>query len=565
MQLPLLLYGKRRWLWMRLIANGIGQTGAAIATVLLMRLTFDHLVHASRPLTPTLLGWIGAGFGGATLVMAGLRVCERLDAERLGQDYVHAVRLRLFDRLRTLSPRVLQQRSHGGILLRFVGDLSALRQWVSRGLPRLIVAGCTTCGALGTLVWMNGWLAFTALVGLLPGLWLSLRLGASLRSRILATRRQRARLANNIHEKLLHLAVVQVYGQFARERRRLARQSRRLQAAILAQTRISAVLRMLPQESTALASAAVLLAGAYEVMAHRTTPGIVVAAMILVRLLRPALRDLGRVHEFWRGAQVARTKITAFLQLATDVHEKRHAPDIQPGPGRLEYLDVTLAPGLQGVTAVAEAGTVVALVGANGTGKSTLLALTARLFDPQSGTIRLDGQKLSRYNLASVRRAVGMVSADLPLLRGSVARNLRYRWPDAPPEAMAQVYNLCQLEALMAELPQGERTRLTEGGGNLSLGQRQRLALARALLGNPAVLLLDEAEANLDAQASAVLDRILATYTGTILMVTHQPHRLAAADVIWHLEDGQIHVGAPYKAAGVKRNTTAALATLSGH
>ena len=138
-----------------------------------------------------------------------------------------------------------------------------------------------------------------------------------------------------------------------------------------------------------------------------------------------------------------------------------------------------------------------------------------------------------------------MVSPDLPLLRGTIDRNLRYRWRRAPDKEVARVRRLCGIDELLAQLPKGDKTRVTEGGLSLSLGQRQKIALARALLGTPALLLLDEADANLDQRASKVLDEILAEFQGTVLMVTHQPRHLMAADVIWYVVAGQLLEAGP--------------------
>jgi ATP-binding cassette subfamily B protein/subfamily B ATP-binding cassette protein MsbA len=270
--------------------------------------------------------------------------------------------------------------------------------------------------------------------------------------------------------------------------------------------------------------------------------------MTIVGLLLPALRDLGRVHEYWYGFRVASERIRQFLELPNLIDERPDAPDLAVTQGQLEFQQVGVAGVFEGLTAIAPAGSVITIVGPNGAGKSTLLALAARLLDPDQGAVRLDGQDLAQYSLASVRRAVGMVSAELPLLKGAIARNLRYRWPDAPTEEVERVCALCGVDELLAELPEGEQTRLLEDGKNLSPGQRQRIALARALLGDPVLLLLDEVEANLDAQARAVVDRALTHYRGTVLMVTHRRDRLFQANEIWHVADGRLmETGPPLK------------------
>lgn len=532
--------GRRFQLFARLVANGLGQATIVVSTVLLVRLAFDRLISTSIPNSLPLMIWAGLGLLAAAFCMSWLRMLERIDSEQMGQDYVHRVRIKLFDHLSALAPRALQKRSRGAIVLRFVGDLNALKRWVSLGLARVTVASVTTVGALLALAVVNWVLAAGVAVILGIGTIYVLRLGRQLREAVKEGRRRRSYLAANVNEKVASMAVVQVFGQSDRERRRLGRQSKRLKKAMLVRAKRIGLLRAVTHSTTALASGAVLLLGANQVASGLATPGTVVAAMTIVGLLVPALRDLGRVYEYWHDAKVSAKKIRQFLKTPTLVAELAGAPDLKPGQGRLEFTDISLSGSVKGVTAVAEPGKVVALVGPNGAGKSTLLSLAARLIDPDEGRILLDGQDLSKHSLASVRRAIGMMSPDLPLLRGTIDKNLRYSWPDAPVEEIHRVKALCEIDKVLAELPKAEQTRVTEGGGNLSLGQRQRIALARALLGNPSILLLDEADAHLDHDSTAVLDRILADYRGTVLLVTHSNDRLAAADVVWRMQDGRL-------------------------
>jgi ABC-type multidrug transport system fused ATPase/permease subunit len=139
-----------------------------------------------------------------------------------------------------------------------------------------------------------------------------------------------------------------------------------------------------------------------------------------------------------------------------------------------------------------------------------------------------------------VRRAIGMVAPELPLLRGSLRRNLAYRCPSVEQDEFDRVCALCGVDEIVARLPRGLETRLREGGLGLSLGERQRVALARALMGTPDVLLLDEIDANLDTQALGALERVLAHFPGTVLLATHDARLAQAADVVWRLDDGRL-------------------------
>ena len=538
--------GRRLKVFLRLVANGLGQAVVVVGTVLLVRLAFDRLITVSRPNSFPLMLCVGLGLFAAAVCMSWLRMTERIDAERMGQDYTHRIRMKLFDHLSALSPRALQRRSRGAIVLRFVGDLNALKRWVSLGLVRVTVSGITTAVALLALSLVNWVLALGVAFVIAVGTLHMLRLGKQLQETVRESRRRRSYLAANVNEKVASMAVVQVFGQSERERRRIGRQSNRLKHAMVARAKKIGQMRAITRSTTALATGVILLLGAYEVASGRATPGTVVAAMTILGLLVPALSGLGRVYEYWHDARVSYRKIKQFLKTPSLVNEVVNAPDLKLGAGKLEFEGVSLPGSVAGVTAVAEAGTVVALVGPNGAGKSTLMSLAARLIDPEEGRILLDGQDLAKHSLISVRRAIGMMSPDLPLLRGTVHKNLRYRWPKAPDGEIDRVKALCEIDKVLTELPEGEQTRVTEGGGNLSLGQRQRLALARAMLGNPSVLLLDEADAHLDHESSLVLDHILSEYRGTVLLVTHSTNRLANADVVWRMEAGRlIEVGTP--------------------
>jgi ABC-type multidrug transport system fused ATPase/permease subunit len=537
--LPPVLGGARRRLLARLVANGMLQAAAALAVALLVHLGFDALI-GGEALRPADLALIGLGLLASAAALAWLRTQERVDAERMGQDYVTDLRGVLFDRLAGLSTRAGQRRSRGGVVLRFVGDLKMLRQWVSLGLGRIAVAGITAALALAALAWVSPVLALATATVTAAGVGAMLALGGRTREAMRDARRRQGYLSANVNEKVASIAVVQAFGQARREKRRLLRQSERLSAAMVEQARRAATLRALGDLTAAIASAAVLLAGALEVAAGTTTPAVVVAAMTVAGMLVPGLRDLGLALGYWNGARVARAKIEEFLTTPGIVAEEESAPVIALHGGRIEYRDIHVAGSLRGFSASARPRSVTAIVGPNGSGKSTLLAVAARLLDPDAGQVLIDGQDLASCGLDSVRRAFGMASPDLPLLRGTVERNLRYRRPDASDAEVARVRALCGVDEILAELPRGMETRVSEGGGNLSFGQRQRIALARALLGDPPVLLLDEADANLDARSARILDGILADYGGTVLLVTHRLERAAAADEIWYVQDGKL-------------------------
>lgn len=538
--MPPILGGSRWILLVSLIVYGLGQTLAKVGSALLIRLAFDRVLTAADPAGYGLVMGIGAGLLATAALTAELEIGEREDAERLGQRYGTAIRLALFQKLLTLSPRVLQQRSQGAVALRFIGDLTAIRKWISLGLARLVTATIKGLGVVVGLAFVSPVLALTVAAVLGIGFVLSLSLGQALQQSARDARRRLSQLAGNITEKISAVGVVQVFGQSQREQDRLIRQSRRLEAAHIRRAVTAGQLKGLVEAITLLALGSVLMVGSWQVTAGQMSVGMVVATLTLVGQLTPTLRDLSRVQEYWHNAQVAQAKILEFLGIPSGVVDRPDTPDLVVTAGRLKFDQVSVAGGIHELSAEVEPGQVVVIVGPNGAGKSTLLALAARLLDPDSGSVQIDGQDLSLCNLPSVRRAVSMVSPDLPLLRGSIRKNLRYRRASSSSREQRTLWKRCGVDALLSQLPRGEKTSLAERGLGLSTGQRQRLMLARGLRGNPPILLLDEVDANLDPKSARLIDRIVSKYEGTVLLVTHRPERISLADVVWHLEDGRL-------------------------
>jgi ABC-type multidrug transport system fused ATPase/permease subunit len=390
------------------------------------------------------------------------------------------------------------------------------------------------------MAWLDPWLALGCALVLGLGLVGNLLLGPRMHRTVAEARRRRGHLAANITEKIASFAVLQAFDQVRRERARFSRHSRRLRDAMVERAQSSGQMRVITEGATAVSMALVLSQGALEVFWGMTSSGNVVAALAVVGFLVGPLRGLGRVHEYYQAARVSREKVEDFLQTRRMRGRSPRREALTPADGTIRVEGVSVAGALSDVSAIVEGGQRVALLGANGSGKSTLLYVIARLVDPDAGRVLIDGQELGECNIASVRRAISLVSPDLPLLRGSLESNLRYRWPDAPDEEVARVRRICGLDELLDKLPRGARFRVQEGGQNLSLGQRHRLTMARALLGNPAILLLDEFDANLDEETRALLDVVLEEFPGTVVMITRDEARIARADCIWRLEEGRM-------------------------
>ncbi|MBA3310702.1 MAG: ABC transporter ATP-binding protein [Nocardioidaceae bacterium] len=543
--LPRPLSRARLGLFGILVGIGVGQAVAAITIGLLVERGFELLVTNTGTVTASVAVPIAAGLGVGVLLTAVLRGVERPVAELLGQRYVVEVRETLFTHLTRVPARELGRRSRGSMLMRFVGDIAALRSWVSLGLARLLVGGLAV--GLSTLLLMVINVALGATVGgvLLAGGLATWAASPRLMRKTRHARRHQSRLTGEVTERLTQIAVLQASGQERREGKRVKRKSSRVADAMVSRAGATGVSRAVAEGTAALCAVSVLLVGAIEVRAGRASPGAVVAAVSIAGLLAGHLRDLGRVAEYAAGARVAREAATRFLDMSP-LADPPGAPALDVRGGEVQLRDVVLGEALCGVNLHAAAGQTIAVVGPNGAGKSTLVALASRMVDPDEGQVRIDDQDLRTRSLSSVRKAVGLAGPDLPLLRGSMDRNVRYRLPRCDEDEVARVAALCELQAVADDLPDGWRSDVGEGGSRLSAGQRARLTIARAALGRPAVLVLDEAEAHLDRDAAGVVDRVLADHHGTALVVTHRRELAQRADQIWCLINGRVaEVGPP--------------------
>ncbi len=532
---PIFAEARRRDLLM-LVLIGLLQSAMAVTLVLTVRQVFDGLMQGTGMTTG--LMWAGGVMVGLAVLAPLVQRAHAVAAESLGQSYVLALRHALFNHLLRLPPRALQARHRGGLTLRFIGDMGAVRRWISLGLSRLLMTGMTCAGVFAVLLWLAPRLAVGLAVCLALGLWGSVWVGGGLRQRTREARRQLSRLAAYVQERVVALSSVQAYGQLSRERRRMSRRLQRARDASVSRAASAGLTRGMAEAVALLAYAVILLVGVIEVASGRASVGVVVAAVTVVGVLLPQLRSLGRTIEYWHGYRVSMGKIDDLLSLRGRTTQVADAPPLRLTRGEI-ILEQICSPGsVQAVHARVAPGERIAVTGDNGAGKSTLLSLFVRLVDPDAGRILLDGQDIARVRLSSLRAQVALVSRDLPLLRGTVDYNLRYRNRRVDPDTMAQVERMCGIDAMLAQWPEGRRFKLTEGGGNLSAGQRARLMLARAMTGFPRVLLLDEMDSALDAAGRELFDRIIATYPGTIIWVSHDPECVGQADRVWMLEPG---------------------------
>ena len=546
--MPHTLGGVRRRLMLLLVLAGFGQAVCVVGFALLVHGAAYRITHGGEIASDhdrSAIYTHVAGFAPTTLAVGLvttacatvlLRAAGEPLAERLAQSYVHSVRMRLFDHVAGSDGGGPFRRTVGVTVLRFTGDASALRLWISKGVAPLLVDGVfVTCALVILTVIAPGIGALSAALILLAAGAVAL-FGRRLRERVRETRRNNGRLAAFVNERVAHTAVMQSLGRVEQERQVMRRRSREYGRAMVCQARLTGAM-----SATAEACGiGILLVVVTVGLVTDTTWETLASLLTVANFLGGPLSSLVRVQEHWQHSRVARRRIAEVLSAPAKLGRAGRAEPLANGPGRLELAGLRVA-GVLDASAVARPGQRIVLQGPPGAGKSLLLRLIARLQNPDAGAVLLDGQDLARHDPESVRRAIRLTSPELPLLRGSVRTNLRLGEPPDAADKAAEAHAQEHMEALAELLPHGLRTRVGESGHGLSMAVRYQVAMVRALRSGPQVLLLDEARSEGPLGAD-LMERLFDRYPGTIIYVTDEPKLAARAEVIWRLADGRLTV-----------------------
>ena len=292
----------------------------------------------------------------------------------------------------------------------------------------------------------------------------------------------------------------------------------------------------------------ILLVGGRQVIEGRLTLGDFTAFYAYLLMLIAPMRQLGIALGLAQRATASGARLFELLDRTPELAAPPGAPSLPPGRGEVELRDVSFryagapAPALRDIDLRVEAGTTVALVGATGSGKTTLVALLPRLYDVTDGAVLIDGADVREVDLPSLRQAISVVDDDPFLFSATVHENIAYGRPDASREAVEAAAGRAQAAGFIADLPDGYDTRIGERGLTLSGGQRQRIAIARALLSDPRVLILDDATSSVDASTEQAIKTALREVMAgrTTFVIAHRLSTIALADEIVVLEDGAI-------------------------
>lgn len=477
-----------------------------------------------------------------TLVEAGNRVCYL----RLSASVLFTLREAVYRHLQGLSPSYYARTRAGELLARLDGDVAEVQRFAIDGPLALVNGVVALLLSVAVMLQLSPELSLLAATVIPLEVWFLRRLRPRLEARTRALRDRGAAVTAFLVETLQAMKFIQSSGAEAREHARLRALNADYLAALQEQQLLGLAAAGVPRLLAAFATAAVFAWGGYRVVDGSLSVGTLLAfSAYLLRATGPAQTLLGLYLGLQR-ARVSLERVGELLQQAPAVTPPAHpVPLPADARGALDIDGVDFAYAahgpllLRGARLHVAPGTKVALTGASGVGKSTLIDLLLRHFDPRAGHIRLDGVDLRELDPAELRRRVVVVSQEVTLFAGSLGDNLAYLRPQASLDELHAALAAARLDGLALDTPVGS------GGGGLSGGQRQRLALARALLLDPLLLILDEASSALDAatarEVAAAVDARFADRTR--LVIAHRLDTVGAVDAVVELRDGRLVAG----------------------
>ncbi len=516
-------------------------TAASLAPPPLAALAIDKGI---TPKDLSTLNLVVVAFVISALVYWGASYAQTYLVGWVGQRALQDLRIQLFAHLQTLSVGFYSRRQAGAIVSRLTNDVQALDQLVSDGVVTLFGSSLTLIGTAAILIWLDAELALLTFL-IFPVLGI-----ASFVFRIISadayriTREKISAITAYLQETLSGVRVVRAFAQEPRHKQVFADLNEENRKANMTTVYLNAAYFPGVELLSALATAGILFYGGVQAIQGEVTIGVLVAFVAALNNFFDPIQQLSQLYTTYQAGMAALDKIFELLD---------QEPDLLDGDVELEALrgeilfdDVTFSYGggdaLCSVNLHVPPGQTVALVGATGAGKSTLAKLVARFYDPTSGRILVDGHDLREVSASSLRRQMGIVPQEAFLFSGTIGENIAFGRPDATPEDVEEAARAVGAHEFIAALENGYDTEVGERGAQLSAGQRQLVAFARALIADPRILVLDEATSNVDIHTESRIENGLRRLLGgrTAIVIAHRLSTIQRAGRIVVLDHGRI-------------------------
>jgi len=542
--------------WPALAISGVGSIAVAAAELARpfpLKLILDHVLRTHPggrfELTSpdiTYVAWVSVLVVGISLVDGVASYLSDVRLQRAGEAIVHDLRVAVYEHLQRLSLRFHQREATGDLVTRVTGDVNAVGDVFAESLGTITASVLLLIGMVIVSLRIDPVLALVAFSVAPPLVQLTRAFRRRIKSTARVQRTNEGRIAGLATESLGAMREVKALGTESYERDRLARRSEKVKQAGIRAATLEGRFTGLIDVMGAIGSALVLGVGVFRVASGALSAGDLVVMNSYARRLYRPLRDIARQANRVSRGMARGDRIAEVLAADVILPDPPHGYRGPQARGEVAFVDVRFGYepdrlALDGVSLRIAAGERVAVVGRSGAGKSTLAALLARFYDPVEGRVLIDGRDARKCSLEWLRRQVGLVLQDSVLFTGTVAENIAYGCPANTVQILSAA-KAADAHAFITELPEGYDTVLGAGGISLSGGQRQRVAMARTLLRDPPILILDEPTAGLDAETEAEVMRGLDVLMRgrTVLTITHSMALARTADRVIVMANGQV-------------------------
>lgn len=465
----------------------------------------------------------------------------------LGQSVIYDLRKHLFTHVQTLSHRFFDQRSAGSILVRIMNDINSLQELFTNGVINLLMDIILLVGILFILFTISPELTLAIMVILPIMFFISTSLRKNIRRSWQIVRLKQSKLNSHLNESIQGIRITQ---SFTQEKENMSFfdgiNTENFESWRVASQK-NAMFRPLVELTNALGSAVLIWYGVTLIQGGSLSIGEFVSFAFYLGMFWEPISRLGMVYNQLLIGMASSERIFEFLDEKPNVDEKNHAIDLRNIEGHIEFDNVEFSydnrrSALQKINLTIEAGQTVALVGHTGSGKTTIANLISRFYDPTNGKVKIDGYDLQDVTLSSLRNQISIVLQDTFIFSGTIADNIRFGRPDASDEDVIEAAKAVGAHQFIEKLPSGYETEVEERGNILSVGERQLLSFARALLANPRILILDEATASIDTESEVKIQKALKTLLNgrTAIIIAHRLSTIRDADNIFVLDHGMV-------------------------
>ncbi|RDI47631.1 ABC transporter ATP-binding protein [Falsibacillus pallidus] len=467
----------------------------------------------------------------------------------LGQSVIYDLRKHLFTHVQHLSHRFFDQRSAGSILVRIMNDINSLQELFTNGVINLLMDMLLLVGIIVILFTLSPQLTLAVMVILPIMFFISTSLRKNIRRSWQNVRLKQSKINSHLNESIQGIRITQSFTQEKGNRMFFNGINNESYLAWKTATQKNAMFRPMVELTNAVGTAVLIWFGAHLIQtdSNSLTLGEFVSFAFYLGMFWEPISRLGQVYNQLLMGMASSERIFEFLDEKPIVSEKTSAVDIDEMKGRIEFENVEFSyddkrKALKGINLEMKAGETVALVGHTGSGKTTIANLISRFYDPTSGSVKIDGHDLRDVSLRSVREKISVVLQDTFIFSGTIKENIKFGRPDASDEEVHKAAEAIGAHQFIQKLPKGYDTEVEERGNILSVGERQLLSFARALLADPSIIILDEATASIDTETEVQIQKALNILLKdrTAIIIAHRLSTIREADKIFVLDHGNI-------------------------